>query len=159
MNDSVLNNPSKMLQNLNVIFLALISGQIIYFVIGIALLQAEQSWEMSKMSTIFMYIVPLINVIIILLARFIYGKNLTNLSKDVSIEIKLQSYLTNNIIKLALLESANLINVTVMIVTKNYFFAGFFVIIIVLYFLNRPIKEKFVTEYELSPDDAMKVIS
>ena len=159
MNNSVFNNPAKMLQNLNIIFMALLSGQLIYFIVGIVLLQSGQSKGISEMSTMFMYIVPFINVVIILVARFLYGNNLAKLSKEVSIEIKSQSYLTNNIIKLALLEGANLINISIMIITNNYFFAGFFVIIITLYFLNRPSKDKFITEYELSSNDALKLIS
>jgi hypothetical protein len=159
MNNPLLNDPNKMLQNLNVIFYSLIGGQIFYFVAGLFLLKSGQFQKLSEMSTIFMYIIPLINVVFILAAKFIYGKNLSKLDKDESIEKKSQSYLTNNIIKLALLESANLINITIMILTGNYFFAGFFVIITALYFLNKPAKEKFITEYQLSSDDVMKLIS
>lgn len=153
-----MNDPNKMLFNLNIIFLALLSGQIIYFIVGIVLLQTNGAQDLSEISKIFMYIVPLVNAAIILAARFIYGKNLVSLSKDHSLEKKMQSYLTNNIIKLALLEGANLINISVMIITSNYFFAGFFVIIIALYYLNKPTKEKFITEHELSSDEVMKII-
>ena len=159
MNNPTFNDPNKMLQNLNVIFFSLIGGQILYFLVGLYLLQSGQFQQLSKMSTIFMYIVPLINVVFIMAAKFVYEKKLLKLNKDENIEKKSQSYLTNNIIKLALLEGANLINITIMILTGNYFFAGFFVIIIALYFLNKPTKEKFITEYQLSSDEAMKLIS
>jgi hypothetical protein len=157
--DSELNNTNKIFRNLNIIFLALISGQLIYFVIGIVLIQSVDIQYSGDLTTLFMYLIPLVNMLIILTIKFIYSRILSKINTDMSVEKKSQYYLNNNIFKLALLESANLINVSAMIFTGNYFFAGFFVIITALYFLNRPTKEKFITECNLSSDDVLKIIS
>jgi hypothetical protein len=158
MNDANINNYSKIISTINVIFLALFAGQVFYLMVGLFLIQSGSGQNVSEINTIFMFIVPIVDASTILVAKFIYGKNLTNLDKKLPLESKAQLYQTNNIIKLALLEGANIINVSAMIITANYFFAALFVIIIALYFLNRPTKEKFIMEYEVAPDDVMKVL-
>jgi hypothetical protein len=151
-------NPTKMISNLNIIFLALISGQVFYLLVGFFVIQSGQGNGFAQMNYIFMFIVPVIDVSLILAAKFIYGKNLIDFDKSLPLENKVNSFQTNNIIKLALLEGANIINISAMIITANYFFAALFVVIIALFFLNKPTKEKFIMEYEISPDDVIKVL-
>jgi len=56
------------------------------------------------------------------------------------------------------LEIANIINVSALIITTNYFFALLFLIIIGLFFINKPTKEKFIMQYELNSDEVMKIL-
>ena len=67
-------------------------------------------------------------------------------------------YRNANIVRLALLEGANIFNISIMLITASYFFAALFIVIIVLFFFNKPTKEKFIMEYEISADDALKIL-
>jgi hypothetical protein len=94
----------------------------------------------------------------ILASRFLYSKHIASFDKSFSLESKVLSYRTGNIIKLALLEGANIFNISVMIITASYFFAALFIVIISLFLLNRPSKEKFILDFEISAEDALKII-
>lgn len=144
---------------LNIIFFALFSGQVIYFFVALYLIQSGNINEYGGMNTIFMFITPIVVLSSILVSKFIYTKQITMFDKSLPIENKLVSYRTANIIRLALLEGANIFNTSILIITANYFFAALFVIIIILFFFNRPNKEKFIMDYEVSADDAVKLIS
>jgi hypothetical protein len=148
----------KFFTTINILFFALLSGQTIYFFIGLFLIQSGNVKEVPGLNSIFMFITPVIVLSSFLASRFIYTKQVTDFDKSSSLEIKLVSYRTNNIIRFALLEGANIFNITIMIITVNYFFAALFIIIIVLFFLDRPTKEKFIVDYEISSDDSLKIL-
>ena len=145
-------------QTLNIIFIALLSGQTIYFFIGLYMIQSGNIDGFGGMNTIFMFITPVVVLSSILASKFIYAKQVAEFDKSLPLENKLVSYRTANIIKLALLEGANIFNISIMIITVDYFFAALFIIIIVLFFFNRPTKEKFIMDYEVSADDALKLL-
>lgn len=146
-------------QTLNVIFISLLSGQIIYFFIGLYMIQSGNIDGFGGMNTIFMFITPIVVLSSILASKFIYSKQVSEFDKSLFLENKLMSYRTANIIKLALLEGANIFNISVMIITANYSFTALFLIIIVLFFFNRPTKEKFIMDYEVSAEDALKLLA
>jgi hypothetical protein len=146
-------------QTLNIIFIALLSGQTIYFFIGLYLIQSGNIDGFGGMNTIFMFITPMVVLSSILASKFIYSKQVSEFDKSLFLENKLVSYRTANIIKLALLEGANIFNISIMIITANYFFAVLFLIIIALFFFNRPNKEKFIMDYEVSAEDALKLLA
>lgn len=143
---------------LNIIFIALLSGQTIYFFVGLFMIQSGNIDGFGGLNTMFMFITPIVVLASILASKFIYTKQVTEFDKSLSLENKLVSYRTANIIRLALLEGANIFNVSIMIITANYFFAALFIIIIALLFINRPTKEKFIMDYEVSEDDALKLL-
>lgn len=144
---------------MDVLFFALLAGQIIYFFVGMLLIQTGKMECANGLNTIFMFITPVVILSSLLASKFIYTKQVTKFDKSLSLEIKLISYRTANMVRLALLESTNIFNISVMIITSNYFFAALFIIVIVLFFLNRPAKEKFIVEYKISADDALKILS
>ena len=145
-------------QTLNIIFIALLSGQTIYFFVGLFMIQSGNIDGFGGLNTMFMFITPIVVLASILASKFIYTKQVTEFDKSLSLENKLVSYRTANIIRLALFEGANIFNVSIMIITANYFFAALFIIIIALFFINRPTKEKFIMDYEVSADDVLKLL-
>ena len=148
----------KFFTTVNILFFALVSGQTIYFFIGLFLIQSGNMQGIPGLNTIFMFITPVVVLTSILVSKFIYSKQVASFDRTSSLENKLIFYRTNNIVKLALLEGANIFNISIMIITANYFFAAFFIIIIALFFLNRPTKEKFIMDYEISSDEAIKIL-
>lgn len=152
-------NYSQIKLTFNILFLALLVSQLIYFLVGLLIIQTGNSETNGDLHIIFMFIVPVINASVILAAKFIYGKSLSNYNRNQSLDSKIKLYQTNNVIKLALLEGANIINISAMIITANYLFGAFFIIICILFFLNKPTIEKFIMEYELQPADTEKILS
>jgi hypothetical protein len=155
------NNPAikNFFKTLDAVFFTLLSGQIIYFIVGLFIIQSGELKGFGGLNTIFMFMTPVVVLSCIFASRFIYNKQVTEFDKSLPLENKMASFRTANIIKLALLEGANIITVSIMIITANYFFAALFVAVIVLVFFNKPSKEKFIIEYEISADDALKLLS
>lgn len=159
MNTENLRIQANYFSTLNVLFIALLSGQIIYFIVGLFLIQSGNINGFGGMNTIFMFITPVVVLSSILASKFIYTKQVSGFDKSLPLENKMVSYRTASIIRLALLEGANIFNISIMIITTSYFFAALFVIITALFFFNRPTKEKFIMDYEVSSEDAIKIIS
>jgi hypothetical protein len=142
---------------LNVLFFALLSGQTIYFIVGLFLIQSGNLNGFRGLNIVFMFVTPVVVLSSILASKLIYTKQITGFDKSSSLEKKMVSYRKTNIIKLALLEGANIFNISIMIITASYFFAALFVTLIILFLLNRPTKEKFIMDYEVSADDELKI--
>ncbi|HCY74937.1 MAG TPA: hypothetical protein DHV28_03380 [Ignavibacteriales bacterium] len=159
MNKEISPIPANYFSTLNILFMSLLSGQVIYFIVGLFLIQSGNINGFGGMNTIFMFITPVVVLSSILASKFIYTKQVAEFDKSLPLENKLVSYRTASIIRLALLEGANIFNISIMIITTSYFFAGLFVIITTLFFFNRPTKEKFIMDYEVSSEDAIKIIS
>ena len=140
-----------------ILFFALLSGQTIYFIAGLFLIQSGNMNGFSGLNIVFMFVTPVVVLSSILASKLIYTKQITGFDKSSSLEKKMVSYRKTNIIKLALLEGANIFNISIMIITASYFFAALFVILIILFLLNRPTKEKFIMDYEVSADDELKI--
>ena len=142
---------------LNILFIALLIGQTIYFFVGLYMIQSANIDGFGGLNAVFMFITPIVVLSIILASKFIYTKLVTEFNKSSSLDQKLVSYRTTNLIKLALLEGANIFNISIMIITANYFFLALFIIIIVLFFFNKPNKEKFIMDYEVSTNDTLNI--
>ncbi|HEX7356439.1 MAG TPA: hypothetical protein VF270_01870 [Ignavibacteriaceae bacterium] len=144
--------------SLNLIFFALLIGQLIYFFVGIFLIQSGNINGFGGMNTVFMFITPVVVLSSIIASKYIYTKQVTEFDKSLPLVNKMTSYRTATIIKLALLEGANIFSISIMIITASYFYAALFLIITALFFLNRPTKEKLIMDYEISDDDALKLM-
>lgn len=158
MNDDKQKISENYFSTIKIIFFVLLAGQTIYFFVGLLLIQSGKMEDTGGLNTIFMFITPVVILSSILASKFIYTRQVAAVDKTSSLENKLASYRTSNLISLALLEGANIFNISVMIITASYFFAALCVIILALFVLNRPNKEKFIMDYEVSADDALKII-
>lgn len=147
-----------MLSVLNILFLTLMAGQFLYLAIGLFIIQTSDNQLFSNINNTILFTVLIMNVFIIFTSKFIYNKNVIKFDKQLALENKIQSYQINNLIFLALLEIANIINVSALIITTDYFFTLLFLIIIGLFFINKPTKEKFIMQYELNSDEVMKIL-
>ena len=64
-------------QTLNIIYIALLSGQTIYFFIGLYMIQSGNIDGFGGMNTIFMFITPVVVLSSILASKFIYLKQVS----------------------------------------------------------------------------------
>lgn len=145
-------------QQINIIFLSLLAAQVIYFVIVYFLISTGNLITNAEFDIILMFIIPVIVLSGILAAKYIYTKIISDFDKNLSIDRKIISYRNASIIRLALIEGANIFTITAMFITGNYLYSAYFIILIVFYVMFRPSKEKFVVEYEVSGEDVTKIL-
>jgi hypothetical protein len=132
---------------LNIIFLGLFSGQIIYFAVALFLIQSGNMQGIEGFETVFMFITLVVVFFSIFASKMIYSKLVNAFDKSKPIEERLNSYRTGNIVKLALIEGANIFTISIMIITADYLYAAFFALLITFFWLNKPGEEKFRMDY------------
>ena len=152
-------NPENFFLTMNVLFFALAAGQIIYFVIVFYLISSGSFKSPAEdLTQIFLFLTPVIILTAVLGSKFIYSRLVNNADKNVSLENKMISYRNSTIAKLAIIEASNIFTITVMLITGSYFFAPLSIIVLAFFFLNKPARDKFITNYEVSSGDAMKLL-
>ncbi len=143
------NNPMDTFKQLKIIFFALAAGQIFYFVVSFILIENGTVLLNKDVSTVWGFIVPLIFVLMVVASKVLYNRAINSKIKAGD-EEKLITYRTSNIIKFALLEGANIFCITFYLLTSDFLYAGMFIIIMGIFFVNYPGKEKFMAEFGLS---------
>ena len=133
---------------MNIIFLGLLSGQIIYFSIGLFLVQSGNMAGIEGVGTVFMFITPVVVFFSIFASKMIYSRLVNAFDKSRSIEEKLNSYRTSSIVKLAIIEGANIFTISILIITSDYLYTAFFALLITFFWLNKPGEEKFRMDYD-----------
>lgn len=136
-----------LLSVLNMIFWGLLGGQLIYFIFALFLIQSGNMPLLDGLGTMFLFIVPIAVVFSIFASKMIYTKLVAAFDKNKPIEEKLVSYRTNNIVKLSVIEGANIFTISVMIITSDYLYSAFFALLIAFFWLNKPSTEKFKLDY------------
>ena len=136
-------------KQLKITFFALATGQIIYFVITLILIQDEAVILNKDFSTVGGFVVPLVVVIMVVASKLIYTR-MVNSNNQANDEEKLITYRTSNIVKFALLEGANMFSITFYLLTGDFLYVGMFIIIMGIFFVNYPGKEKFMADFGLS---------
>jgi len=136
-------------KQLKIIFFALTAGQISYFIVTLFLIQNDTVILNKDFSTVGGFIVPLVVVIMVVASKLLYNKAI-NSKIEAGDEEKLITYRTSNIVKFALLEGANLFSITFYLLTGDFLYVGMFVIVMGIFLVNYPGKEKFMAEFGLS---------
>lgn len=140
-------------KQLKIIFIALASGQIIYFLTASVLLMNEIVETNKEYSTVMGFVVPILVVLMVVASKLLYNYLINSKQQDTSQAEKINIYRTGNITRFALIEGANLISITAYLITGDFLYTGLFVIVIGIFFINYPSKEKFMAEFGLSSLD------
>ena len=137
-------------KQLRIIYWAMVSGQVVYFIVSLLLIQDEAIVLDRDYNDIWGLVIPIIVVIMVVSSKLFYNY-MVNSGLEKSLEAqKIKTYKTSNVIKFALLEGANLLSVTFYLLTGDFLYAGMFIIVLGIFLLNIPGKEKFMIEFELS---------
>ncbi|HSD63015.1 MAG TPA: hypothetical protein VLB50_04425 [Ignavibacteriaceae bacterium] len=144
-------------RQIRIIFFALIAGQLFYCIVALYLTGNDFILTENDYGAFIGFIVPIIIVILVLASKYLYKRLISAQVKEASLYDKIISYRTNNIIKFALLEAANLLSITFYLLTGDFLYIGLFLIILALNFIYFPGKEKFMTDFELTQEDLEKL--
>ena len=151
------NNNSKFIQNLKLIHLALLVGQL--FFIGITvMLKGENAYSnIFATSESFYFPVLILTALGILIGDFIYKLRCGVLDDSHSFEFKLNLYRSATIIKFALFEAPSLFAIVAFFTTGNFFYLAFSIFMIALTFFHKPTKEKMLEEVKWNKEEIAKI--
>ncbi|MGE4288291.1 MAG: hypothetical protein AB7E36_06350 [Salinivirgaceae bacterium] len=143
-------------RTLNVIHYALLAGQLVFA--GTVLYLAYGKTQLvDSPKGIFIYVVPLIALLAVLLSQAIYRFRIKKLKSYNSLIPKMTEYQSIFIIRLALIEGASLFAIVVYLLTVEAIFIAIGVLLIVYFVLLRPTRIKIAMDLELNASDKMKL--
>jgi hypothetical protein len=144
MNTSV-TTPDTSIKILLIVFAALLFGQCIF--LGVILLIHAQGFQLVEEGVeIFEYVAVALTLTAIGVSTFLY-RNMMNQSEAPSPSPdSIATYRTATIIRLAILEGGNMVNLVFYLLTGKEMFLGLFAVIIAAFFLARPASDKFASD-------------
>lgn len=147
-------SPKSGLNQLSIIFLGLISGQVLFFVVAFFLVKSGSFPTNGNLNSVFKIVVPVINVIAILIGYVLYNSKIKSARSISEVNEKIRMYQGASIVRMASLEGANVFNIVFFLVTGNYFYIVYFVAAMAIYVFLKPSADKAIDELELSRQQA-----
>ncbi len=140
------NSPQQIFASLNIIFYAMLAGQLMFFCVAFYLREHNEA-----MHQIMQYAVPAWTILIILGAPFIYSVLIKRVrGKDVSLLQKMLVYRMALIVKIALLEGAGMICLLGLLLAGDQYYAYMFLAVFMAYLLSRPKVSKAAYDLQLN---------
>lgn len=142
-------------KTLNVIYFALAIGQLIFFSVAYFLGQTSGSgFELvPELHTYFQYIAPLVLVMSIVGASFLYMSQINranSLNLSSTLNEKVKAYHSANILCWALLEGGNMVVLVGYLLTQKMLYAYLFMVGYLVFLSNRPSADKFARQFNLT---------
>lgn len=144
-------------KQIRIIFFALIAGQIFYMTLALFIAGNDLISASLDYNSLFGFIIPVFIIILVISSKLLYRRLLSQQPRETSLDEKIKTYRTLNIIKFALLEGANFISITFYMLTGDFLYIGMSIIVLALNFIYFPGMEKFIEDFELTPEDMEKL--
>ena len=148
-------NPKQHLNSLKTLFLAMLIGQVLFFLIlFIFFSNGEVDWKLKTDSLNF-YLVSVISTIGgVGLSHFFFKKIYNSTSKRLDFNKRYERYRTTFLLKLACLEAPILLNIILFNFFENSYFIFFSAILLIFLFINNyPSMDKVSLELGLDKKD------
>lgn len=129
----------------------LIIGFIFYY------LTSTQTIEPILSEVVFLPLIVLgINTTVILFAKYIFTKR-NKIDKKLTLKEKVYSYKSLSLLLMTMIEGVNVINLVVFLLSGSTIYLLVAVLILILYFVYRPSKDKF-TEVTLTNEEELQLM-
>jgi hypothetical protein len=138
----------------NVIYYALVTGLILFFIVVIVLIQDKDLSTGKGVDNIFTIIVPVFGLMMMFLSRMIYNQMLSKIDAGSSLIQKISGYRTAKIVAWAMIESACLLALVASMLTSNYLYVAVFIFLFGFFFLMKPSKESLIRDMHLNSDES-----
>jgi len=135
-----------------IIYGALIIGQLIFFAIAIFIVEKKNVEPIQYLDDIFQVLIPILGLLVMILARSIYNRNLSSINSNEDVNSKILKYRNFKIVQWALVESVSILSIVGLIITSNYLYAVVFLFMLGFFILIRPSKEQFFNDFKISND-------
>ena len=142
-------------KQLNIIYLALITGQLAFASVVYFLSMDEEA--SGDDLGVLKFIVPILSLVTIGVSYFIYNKLIQKGQAIEGLGEKLAHYRTTNIIRWALVEGGNLFAIVIFLISGETYLLMFFALGFVVFLMYRPSKDGFISNYNLSGSERLEV--
>lgn len=142
----------------NIIYLSLISGLIIFFVIVMILIQIRNPVTGKELDSIFTFLVPLFGLMMMFLSRFFYNQMISKNDLGSTLLKKIGFHRTAKIVSWAMIEGGCFLSLIATILTSNYLYVVVFIFLFGYFILMRPTKESLVKDMRLNSEESDLVL-
>lgn len=137
-----------------IIHAALLMGQVFFTAITIFLNQTQGALTEDEMlRTMFMIMIPLFFLMTFGIGKIVAGNKLKLAKEKADLKAKMEDYRSINIIRYAMLEGTAFFAIITFMLTGEMLLLAFAGMIMVLFAINYPSKEKLVKELELNREE------
>lgn len=155
MNSSEIKNQLKVT---NTIYLALLSGLIIFFIAVIILIQNKNLEVNLELDKIFTFLIPVFGLVMMFTSRMIYNQMISKYDSDSGLLQKIGYYRTAKITSWAMIEGACFFALVATMFTSNYLYITVFIFLIGYFILMRPSAESLIRDMHLNSEDSDLII-
>ncbi|MDX1942800.1 MAG: hypothetical protein SFU99_19710 [Saprospiraceae bacterium] len=147
------------LRNLTILHLGLLAGQVFFMAIIYFLFNADEPPLTGAEATgqIEVYIIGLLTIACVLASSHLFRTRVRALKEENDLTAKLSGYRATSILRYALLEGPSLMAIIFYLIGNNLILLIFSAMIIVLFLVYRPTKERLVADLELSASEQAKL--
>ena len=147
--------PSPQVKSLLILHFALFAGQILFLLVATLLISLDLfPPALSKYAPELILLSALIEVIAILLARFIYRRKLKKINAEVTtLPRKIESYRAANIIRWSILEGAALIVIVLFLLTNQWLILFIVLALLFIFYTTRPTAPNIASDLKVSEQE------
>ena len=136
-------------KTLQIIFLALLLGQLAFAIIGNMILDEQTGIDTGAL----IYLVPVVLISLIALSFYIFNNRMANVNMEASLDEKFKIYRNSSIIRWSMIEIGNLLAIVAAIVEGNSVYLMFFAVGLLAFATTRPNINEFAKRFNLSLDE------
>ncbi|HBF87278.1 MAG TPA: hypothetical protein DDX39_01455 [Bacteroidales bacterium] len=140
-------------KSLSILWAALVAGQIFFAAIVYYLHKSGNFAVDENLNRIFLVIVPAFVVVGIAGNILFFKAKLKQLKFKKDLSYKMEQYRVALLVSYALIEGPSILGIVAFLLTGNIVFLSLSILIILLFFVNKPSKYKFSLDLELSGDE------
>jgi hypothetical protein len=155
MNSSEIKNQLKVT---NTIYIALLSGLIIFFIAVIILIQNKNLEVNSELDKILTFLIPVFGLVMMFISRMVYNQMISKYDPGSSLLQKIGYYRTAKITSWAMIEGACFFALVATMFTSNYLYIAVFIFLIGYFILMRPSTESLIRDMHLNSEDSDLII-
>ncbi len=150
-------SPKKYFRTLQLIFKALLSGLLFFITIALALVLGNTTPTNQSLLYPLMGITVFLFINAVFTSKMLFKKKVEHAKSTKALDKKITTYTSAVIIRLAFIEATALFATVSYILTANTAFIGTAGILLVMFLLYFPKKEKVIAELELNYDQVSKM--
>jgi len=157
MNEKIPFSRDSFLKQLNIIYIAIISGMFFFLIVIFVLkIQSPEPMVNKDSSPLFMYL-PAIVIFIMPVGYFLYTNKIKEAKQQPTLDGKLQAYRVARFIKYAFFEMGGFIGLIGYLLTYSEQYLIITGVILIAYFMSRPSKFAIIRDLDLSKEEALIV--
>jgi len=137
-------------KTLQIVFLALLLGQLAFAIVGNMILDVENGIDTGAL----IYLVPAVMIVGSVAGYYIFNSNMAKAeAMEGSLEEKFKAFKTNSIVRWTMIEMGNLLAIVAAIIEGNSLYLIFFGVGLLVFSNTRPNIEEFAKRFNLSLEE------